>query len=106
MSVFLVVNVKNHIVKNNNWSGIKKISATLTNIATMPKRYSFTANFAERFSIVESRVMEILKAAAFKQGNKPATAPDFFLTNSFCCLKFRQIFRIVMAFYFEVQREA
>jgi phage recombination protein Bet len=46
-----------------------------TNIATLqPKRNSLVAKFAERFSIDEAKVMDILKATAFKQrdGNPPS----------------------------------
>jgi phage recombination protein Bet len=46
-----------------------------TNVATLqPKRNSLVAKFAERFSIDEAKVMDILKATAFKQrdGNPPS----------------------------------
>ena len=52
------------------------MNAVATNIATIPKRSSLTAKFAERFSIDESKVMEILKSTAFKQKDNQPPASD------------------------------
>jgi len=46
-----------------------------TKVATLPKRNNLTAKFAERFSVDENEVMDILKSTAFKQreGQPPPT---------------------------------
>lgn len=49
--------------------------AQQSNVAVIPRRNNLAHKFAERFSIDESKVMDILKATAFKQrdGQPPAT---------------------------------
>lgn len=45
-----------------------------TKVATLPSRNNLTAKFANRFGVDENKVMDILKATAFKQrdGNPPS----------------------------------
>lgn len=51
--------------------------STATNVATLPKRNNLAAKFAERFSIDEAKVMDILKATAFKQRDgQPAATQE------------------------------